>query len=219
LQPTPTQITTGNLTANSPITLSATRQVVGGAAAISHATTAGNKHVPTGGSTGQILRNTGVSGTAAWGTVTESKGALGAVTNITMTGTTEMNSDTSQLTQGAGRDVFIQYDGTNWLFDIAAATTEISFNYSSYYTNFRIEGNTDANLFFLDAALDKIGIGVAAPTSKLDVSGDVELSSTGAVYFGDPSTNDSWRIVRSGNNLVFERRESGSWVTKSTMTP
>ncbi len=219
LQPTPTPITTGNLTANSPITLSATRQVVGGAAAISHATTAGNKHVPTGGSTGQILRNTGVSGTAAWGTVTESKGALGAVTNITMTGTTQMNSDTSQLTQGAGRDVFIQYDGTNWLFDIAAATTEISFNDSSYDTNFRIEGNTDANLFFLDAGLDKIGIGVAAPTSKLDVSGDVELSSTGAVYFGDPSTNDSWRIVRSGNNLVFERRESGSWVTKSTMTP
>lgn len=38
-------------------------------------------------------------------------------------------------------------------------------------------------------------------------------------YFGDPTTDGSWRIGRSGNNLVFERRESGSWVTKQTITP
>lgn len=36
-------------------------------------------------------------------------------------------------------------------------------------------------------------------------------------YFGDSGTDGSWRIGRSGNNLVHERRESGSWVTKMTV--
>lgn len=48
-------------------------------------------------------------------------------------------------------------------------------------------------------------------------TGDVETTSTGAFYFGDAATNGSWRIVRSGNNLVLERRESGAWVTKTTI--
>lgn len=46
-----------------------------------------------------------------------------------------------------------------------------------------------------------------------------EIGSTNYVYFGAEGTDGSWRIGRSGNNLVFERRESGSWVTKQTMTP
>lgn len=51
-----------------------------------------------------------------------------------------------------------------------------------------------------------------------NVSGsDFILSATGALYFGDPNTDGSWRITRSGNDLVFQRRESGSWVTKLTV--
>ena len=38
--------------------------------AYTHPTTAGNKHIPTGGSTGQVLIYGGSSGTASWGTVT-----------------------------------------------------------------------------------------------------------------------------------------------------
>lgn len=56
------------------------------------------------------------------------------------------------------------------------------------------------------------------PTSALDVEGDIEVGDADAYYMGDPTTNNSWRIVRSGNNLVFERREAGIWVTKDTIT-
>ena len=72
-------------------------------------------------------------------------------------------------------------------------------------------------------------------TGTLDVTGNIKASGTvtGTVitgtdhiagsanyfYFGAEGTDGSWRIGRSGNNLVFERRESGSWVTKSTITP
>lgn len=48
---------------------------------------------------------------------------------------------------------------------------------------------------------------------------EVHLISTGIIYLGDSDTNGSWRIMRSGNNLVRQRLESGSWVTKGTDTP
>ena len=47
----------------------------------------------------------------------------------------------------------------------------------------------------------------------------VEAKSDGYFYMGDPDTNGTWRIGRSGDNLVMQRRESGTYVTKSTITP
>ena len=45
----------------------------------------------------------------------------------------------------------------------------------------------------------------------------VHVRRTGLVYFGDKNTDGSWAIDASGNDLVFKRLESGSWVTKSTI--
>lgn len=42
----------------------------------------------------------------------------------------------------------------------------------------RIEGDTDANLFFSDASTDRIGVGTATPSYKLHIAGDLNLSST-----------------------------------------
>jgi hypothetical protein len=73
-------LTKGNLTASGAISIDQTRQVIGGAAAISHSTAAGYKHVPTGGSSGQFLKFGGSSGTAAWsehGLTYADVGALG----------------------------------------------------------------------------------------------------------------------------------------------
>lgn len=56
------------------------------------------------------------------------------------------------------------------------------------------------------------------PTSTLDVVGSVEVGDADAFVLGDPSTNGSWRITRSGSNLVIQRRESGVWVTKQTIS-
>jgi hypothetical protein len=48
--------------------------------------------------------------------------------------------------------------------------------------------------------------------------GDIDASSTSAIYLGDSTTNGTWKIVRSGNDLIFQRRESGSYVTKGTFS-
>lgn len=41
----------------------------------------------------------------------------------------------------------------------------------------RIEGDTDANLVFVDASTDRVGIGTATPTAKLQVNGSFALSA------------------------------------------
>lgn len=64
-----------------------------------------------------------------------------------------------------------------------------------------------------------VGFGTSSPSSVVDVAGNVEIGSSNYFYMGDPTTDGSWRIGRNGDNLVMERRESGSWVTKSTITP
>ena len=58
-------------------------------------------------------------------------------------------------------------------------------------------------------------LSVISSTPQYD---EVHSPDTGAVYFGDSETDGSWRITRSGNDLVIQRRESGSWVTKSTIS-
>ena len=62
-------------------------------------------------------------------------------------------------------------------FDADAAQT---FNDSGAAVDFRIEGDTEQNLFFVDGSADKIGIGLASPVTKLNVQGASASTYTGA---------------------------------------
>jgi hypothetical protein len=52
----------------------------------------------------------------------------------------------------------------------------------------------------------------------LSINHSIEVKDTGAYYLGDKDTDSSWRFIRSGDNLLVQRRESGLWVTKDTIT-
>ena len=67
------------------------------------------------------------------------------------------------------------------------------------------------------AITDVSQIGTA--TNVKIVLNELVVESATAVYFGDPTTNGSYRIVRSGNNLDIQRRETGSWVQKEYTMP
>ncbi len=76
--------------------------------------------------------------------------------------------------QDNGTDVFNVMDGGVCVFNETGLST----------ADVRMEGDTDANLFFSDASADKIGIGMNNPAYKLDVTGDINVIGTSAYRIG-----------------------------------
>jgi hypothetical protein len=85
--------------------------------------------------------------------------------------------------------------------------TAVTINDSGADVDFRVEGDTDANLLFVDASTDLVGIGTASPGSKLDVNGEVRIypsSSPAQLRFGVSATEKGKLSVDTSSNMVFE---------------
>lgn len=54
------------------------------------------------------------------------------------------------------------------------ASTGVIINETGADQDTRIEGDTDANLVFVDASTDKVGIGTSTPAEKLEVNGNIK---------------------------------------------
>ena len=61
------------------------------------------------------------------------------------------------------------------------------------------------------------GAYTTALAGDLRVGTNIEINQAGWAYYGSPSANGSWRFGRDGDNTVFQRRESDTWVTKMTV--
>lgn len=96
-----------------------------------------------------------------------------------------------------GKTVLVYCDGTDFhLAADATSTVDPTFtgnisldgavvvNESGGNNDFRVEGDTDANLIFGDASADSVGIGTNSPGSKLDVKGTLRLSGSSSGYVG-----------------------------------
>jgi len=66
------------------------------------------------------------------------------------------------------------------------ANSETVFNEGGTTRNFRVEGDTDTDLIYVDAAADSVNIGGNASGAKLDVNGT--FNASGASTFGDTVT-------------------------------
>lgn len=69
----------------------------------------------------------------------------------------------------------------------------------------RMEGDTDANLFYLDASTDRIGIGTATPTTKLQVNGSFGLNA--------PVTVTTNYTVADNANFIISNRAATNTLT------
>lgn len=69
----------------------------------------------------------------------------------------------------------------------------------------RMEGDTDANLFYLDASTDRIGIGTATPTTKLQVNGSFGLNA--------PVTVTTNYTVADNVNFIISNRAATNTLT------
>jgi len=70
-------------------------------------------------------------------------------------------------------------------------TTNLVINEIGAVFNVRIEGDTDANLFYTDATNSRVGIGTASPTVKLQVDGAILSTGTGTFQTNTRISNAS----------------------------
>ena len=139
-------------------------------------------HIPDGLITGTHLANS---------TVTQAKIADNSIGTDQLAGIArgkiiygDANGDPQLLTLGSNGTV-LKSDGTDisWgaesTFDTDAAQV---FNESGAAVDFRIEGDTEQNLFFVDGSADRIGIGDATPQALLDVGGGYGSNTSVATF-------------------------------------
>ena len=99
-------------------------------------------------------------------------------------------------------------------------SSEVVFNDASNDVDFRVESNGNANMLFVDAGNDRVGIGAAAPAAALDVAGNqiftaanpqiqfnasgpiIRLPAANTLAFLTDSTNERARIDSNGKLLV-----------------
>ena len=100
-------------------------------------------------------------------------------------------------------------------------TTNLVINEIGAVFNVRIEGDTDANLFYTDATNSRVGVGTISPAEKLDVVGNIK--SSGNVIFGTSgkgiagtATNDNADAGIVGEYVSSTVAASGVGLTDAT---
>jgi len=93
-------------------------------------------------------------------------------------------------------------------------TTNLVINEIGAVFNVRIEGDTDANLFYTDATNSRVGVGTLTPAQKLDVVGAIKLSD-----------NIIQGTAAKGFSFVANTAQAGmtsqllNWYEEGTWTP
>lgn len=107
------------------------------------------------------------------------------------------------------------------LYDWDNSSYYVDPDFQSSLTDLRVSAGLIVNTGSLTVSMGGFNVtGASTIGNDLTVNnGDIDIDDTKAFYFGDKTTDGSWRIVRSGSDLSFERREAGAWVQKDIMTP
>ena len=88
--------------------------------------------------------------------------------------------------------------------------TEVVFNDNGTNTDFRIEGDTEANLFFVDAGNSRIGIGTSSPSTLLHTSLAAENGSIATFGLSGQTNNQSFIIKADDSDSLFTFRFGSS---------
>jgi len=176
--------------------------------------------------TGATLTTSAFNGTV--GATTASTGAFttltsnGATTFTAGTASTSTTTGTTVITGGlgvSGRVNAANFDGIvgantaaagNFTTLGATGNTSLDggtfvFNDSGADKDFRIEGDTDANLFFTDASADRIGIGTSSPSALLSVS---TSTMTSQILIGQNASASTYGAI-SFNGVNTDAGRSG----------
>ena len=176
------------------------------------------------GSNGQALVTDGTD--ISWGSAGETNrlpltggtltGTLGITSNTPIITFIESDQSNKEFRIGSFGSAYAIYDASNSQYRYVLDTNgNHIFNEGGAAVDFRIEGDTEQNLFFVDGSADKIGIGTASPDSPLEISSSddtrLKITDTGdsseLVFRSDgantqiyTNTSHDLDIYTSGNN-------------------
>jgi len=116
-------------------------------------------------------------------------------------------------TTGNKRVILMQGDNTaTVVHDLRVDATTVWNEQGNESLNFRIEGDTEQHLFFVDASTDRIGIGTATPEEMLDINGSLNvfgnlsfLGSQLSTIILNNSDSGELRLDLSENDITFYR--------------
>jgi hypothetical protein len=197
---------TGNLTGN--VTGNVTGNISGGT--VAGTTGAFSSNVTVGGTLGVTGAATLSNTLAVTGAITATGGVLGNVTgDLTGNVTGNISGGTVAGSTGAFSSN-VTVGGTLGVTGGSTLNGGVVINELGADADTRIEGDTDANLFFVDASTDRIGIGTNAPAAKLDVDGATIVrglfTPTNAITMGGnvtAPTADAFIFRPADNTLAF----------------
>ena len=117
-------------------------------------------------------------------------------------------SELVAATSAAGADLLnIVQGGSNKKLTVANLfanlDTPVIINESGGDQDTRIEGLNDNNLLYVDASTDRVGVGVATPSQKLDVNGDVSISG-GSLYLSQTAQSSTGTSTADLTKAVTE---------------
>ena len=107
------------------------------------------------------------------------------------------NGDGDTFIQFTDDDINLQAGGVNFIDITEGANSEITFNEAGADIDFRVEGDSETHLLFVDGGNDKIGIGTDSPDYELDVAGDIGINEK-LIHNGDADTY----LAFSGQNNI-----------------
>jgi hypothetical protein len=117
----------------------------------------------------------------------------------------EGDEDTGVFSPGANQLAI----STNGVERVEFGTGEVVFNDGGANYDFRIEGDTNANLFFVDASTDRVGLGTSSPSARLTIAD----TTTPYIRIERPGVT-TWQI--QNNQISTETGFSVNNITSST---
>jgi hypothetical protein len=95
---------------------------------------------------------------------------------------------------------------TNGVERVNLGNSAVVFNDAGADVDFRVEGDTNANLLFVDAGNDRVGIGTSSPGAPLEVAGTIQIKadSNGYLNLGRFSSGYGGAAINGTNFLSFQ---------------
>ena len=111
------------------------------------------------------------------------------------------NGDADTFINFTTDDINITAGDVNFIDITQGNNNEITFNETGVDIDFRVEGDTDTHLLFVEGGTDRVGIGTSSPSVTLDVAGDVNFD--GAAVFNESSADKDFRVESNHQTHMF----------------